>query len=200
MSIDVEPEATRRQKGGKRARTRAALVEAASRLIAEKGYEQVGLEDVAAAAGLSRGAIYYNFKSRDELFLAVVQVTWTPIVAPLIPGVGLHEQMSAAGRYVAREARKRRRHAATALAFRHYLLRQEDLRRRVAAANDKIFARIEDELLKVYPASAFPMPVSDWVRAAYALTDGLVFAYFADPEAFPEVIFVAAFEALAGGG
>jgi AcrR family transcriptional regulator len=62
-----------RPKGEKRARTRAALLESARALIREKGYDRTTLEDVARRAGMTSGAIYGNFKNRDELFIALGQ-------------------------------------------------------------------------------------------------------------------------------
>src|SRR5262249_39683639 len=56
----------RRPKGDKRERTRAALLAAARDLIREKGYAQTTLEDIAERAGMTTGAIYGNFKNRDE--------------------------------------------------------------------------------------------------------------------------------------
>src|SRR5512138_3603371 len=66
-------------KGDKRDRTRATLLEAARTLIREKGYERTTLEDVASRAGMTTGAIYGNFKNRDELFIALGQTYWAPV-------------------------------------------------------------------------------------------------------------------------
>jgi AcrR family transcriptional regulator len=72
-------------KGGKRDRTRAQLIEAAAQVIGEKGYDRVTLEEVAARAGMTRGAIYGNFKNREELILAVVGTRWQPIIPDWSP-------------------------------------------------------------------------------------------------------------------
>ncbi len=72
--------------GGKRDRTRALLIEAAATVIGEKGFDRASLEEIAARAGMTRGAIYGNFKDKEELFLALVQTRWKPIVPPLKPG------------------------------------------------------------------------------------------------------------------
>jgi len=77
-----------RAKGSKRLRTRARLVEAAALVIAEKGYERTSLEDVAVRAGMTRGAIYGNFRNKEDLFLAVVAARWQPIVPPIEAGAG----------------------------------------------------------------------------------------------------------------
>jgi AcrR family transcriptional regulator len=53
-------------------RTRQAIVEAAARLWQERGLHQAGLEEVAAAAGVTRRTIYLHFGGKADLLLAVV--------------------------------------------------------------------------------------------------------------------------------
>lgn len=57
----------------RRARTRAALIEAASSSIARDGYEGASLDALAATAGLSKGAVYTHFPSKIDLFVAVAE-------------------------------------------------------------------------------------------------------------------------------
>src|SRR2546423_7904352 len=52
--------------------TRTTLVEAASEVFADKGYYGASLEEIAEAAGFTRGAIYSNFGNKEELLLAVL--------------------------------------------------------------------------------------------------------------------------------
>jgi len=58
--------------GGKRARTSEKLISAAAAVIGEKGYDRATLEEIAARAGMTRGAVYGNFKNKEELFLALI--------------------------------------------------------------------------------------------------------------------------------
>jgi len=66
-------------KGDKRERTRATLLEAARQLIREQGHEAATLEAIAERAGMTTGAIYGNFKNREELFIALAQAYCAPI-------------------------------------------------------------------------------------------------------------------------
>ena len=53
--------------------TRNLLLDAAEKLFAERGLGGASLEDIADAAGYTRGAIYAHFGSKEELFLAVIE-------------------------------------------------------------------------------------------------------------------------------
>jgi AcrR family transcriptional regulator len=53
--------------------TRSALVEAAADVFARRGFEGASLDEIAEAAGFTRGAIYSNFGSKEDLMLAVVE-------------------------------------------------------------------------------------------------------------------------------
>lgn len=50
------------------ARTRAALLDAAAQTCARKGYAAASVDEIAAAAGYSVGAVYSNFSSKEKLF------------------------------------------------------------------------------------------------------------------------------------
>ena len=53
--------------------TRGALIAAARRLFADRGYEDVPADEIAAAAGVTRGALYHHFTDKRELFDAVFE-------------------------------------------------------------------------------------------------------------------------------
>ncbi len=55
------------------AATRAALVSAARSLFAQRGYADVGTEEIARAAGVSRGALYHQFDGLPGIFRAVFE-------------------------------------------------------------------------------------------------------------------------------
>ena len=52
--------------------TKAALVDAGTRLILEQGYHQTGIQDVLQAAGVPKGSFYYYFPSKEAFGQAVI--------------------------------------------------------------------------------------------------------------------------------
>jgi AcrR family transcriptional regulator len=186
-----------RIKGGKRDRTRASLIEAAAAVIGEKGFDRASLEEIAARAGMTRGAVYGNFKNKEELFLALISTHWEPIIPPLQPGAGLKEQMRILGKTVAREAIARRSYAAAAAAFQLYALTHAPMRRQMTKQNEAIYQRMAKGLVQFVPEKALPMPARQFVRVLDALITGLLFTHFQTPDLITEEIIIAAFEALA---
>jgi AcrR family transcriptional regulator len=55
----------------RRQQTRDHLLEAAGRVFAERGFHGATMDQVAAAAGFTKGAVYSNFQSKEDLFLAL---------------------------------------------------------------------------------------------------------------------------------
>ena len=53
--------------------TRSRILHAAFRTFAEQGYSGATLDDVGAAAGLTKGAVYWHFASKDDLCLALIE-------------------------------------------------------------------------------------------------------------------------------
>ena len=78
--IGHTPPARRRQ-ADRSAATRAALLTAARRLFAEKGFAATGREEIVDAAGVTRGAMYHHFANKEDLFRAVYIELETEIVS-----------------------------------------------------------------------------------------------------------------------
>lgn len=62
-----------RYPAGHKERTRARIVEAAARTFRRKGFAGAGIDEVMRTAGLTAGGFYAHFKSKDELFAAVLE-------------------------------------------------------------------------------------------------------------------------------
>jgi AcrR family transcriptional regulator len=124
--------------------TRSLLLDAAEDVFAEKGFAPATLDDIAHAAGYTKGAIYKHFATKEDLFLAVSDRYWRRYFE------NFAEVMSSAGQVGSREldeiaARWRQlsrdrgaEHAALGHEFTLYLLRNPDARDRVAAKRSEV--------------------------------------------------------------
>jgi AcrR family transcriptional regulator len=72
MSSMNEQQVTPGKRAAQGRATRGQLIEVATRLFAENGYEATSIEAVLTAAGVSRSALYHHFAGKEALFEAVV--------------------------------------------------------------------------------------------------------------------------------
>ena len=72
-------------------RTRAALVASARHLFATKGFEGASLDEIADAAGYTRGAIYRHFANKEDLFFAVSESVNTEVLDAFAEELDLEE-------------------------------------------------------------------------------------------------------------
>ena len=198
MTTDSEEGSRRRQpKGDKRERTRAKLLEAARSLIREKGHEHTTLEDIAERAGMTTGAIYGNFKNRDELFISLGQTYWPPIKPQVKPGSSFAAIMHAMAEATIAAIPDRRAAAVGRLTGLAYTLTHEEMRAQVREITAQSYAFGEQWLRTVIKEEELPIPAGQLVRVLHAMIEGLVFQRLLTPELVPDEIFRAAFGALA---
>ncbi|HEX5713138.1 MAG TPA: TetR/AcrR family transcriptional regulator [Solirubrobacterales bacterium] len=94
--MNVNPE--RRTQAERTDATRAALIAAARRLFAERGYEGVASEEIVRAAGVSRGALYHHFGGKSGLLDAAynqLEAESTERVARVVLGSELESPLEA---------------------------------------------------------------------------------------------------------
>ena len=70
----------RRTQAERRATTRASLIAAAVEMVVRNGTGDVRLNEVAALAGVTKGAIQYHFASKVDLQLAVLEAGWMDLI------------------------------------------------------------------------------------------------------------------------
>jgi AcrR family transcriptional regulator len=87
MSSMTEQQAAPGKRAAQGRATRGQLVEVATRLFAEHGYEGTSIEAVLSAAGVSRGALYYHFAGKEALFEAVVSAVSDQVTMELTEAV-----------------------------------------------------------------------------------------------------------------
>lgn len=74
--------------------TREALVDAAERVFRREGVTRTSLAEIAAEAGVTRGAIYWHFRDKGELLDAMCQRTMLPLDAALANAAGADDPLA----------------------------------------------------------------------------------------------------------
>jgi AcrR family transcriptional regulator len=189
--------------GERRERTRARLVAAAREVIAEKGFHRTSLDEIAARAELTKGAIYDNFASKDELFLAVV-AAWAAERAqrfawPEGRTGSLEERLRKFAQAVIADAPAAEAEAPMRAEFLLYTLTHEDVRQRIAEAAVMRLAAVRERAAKFLAEDELPLPLDQFVLLLEALIPGLIFIRSQNPKLVPDELIVAIFESFARG-
>lgn len=181
-----------------RERTRSRILDAAGKVFAEQGFAAARLEEIAENAGYTRGALYYNFADKDELFLAVLDDRLQAdigVISDLIKSsedpvqlVQALRDRPAAGRKSAAEAR---RWVQLCDEFRLYALKNESARKRLAEHQQHLrdaYTRGITGVLRRIDVSP-PAPPEQLAIMIMALDDGIIRQKRVDPAAVPEGLF-----------
>jgi AcrR family transcriptional regulator len=173
--------------------TRAALVETAARMFMANGYHATSLDAIAREAGFTKGAVYGNFQSKEDLFLEVYAQRAQRFVeetAALIDELGPAETL----RRLARETSTRRGREDGWLAvyfeFWAHVLRNPHLRARFAALRARSRQPLEAALTQVAEADGrrTPWNLTPAVVAMNALQLGLALERLTDPDVVPATL------------
>lgn len=172
--------------------SRARLLDAAADVVARRGYERASVDEIAEAAGLSKGTLYWNFASKAELFQALLEervdrpldevmelVRTAPPDEPTAPAVGAGiARLFAEQPAIVRLMEEYRAAAARDPAVRErYVRRQERLRDTVTET-----LRIRQERLGAVP---FALPPEHLATAFIALAFGLAMEAEVSPDGVP---------------
>jgi AcrR family transcriptional regulator len=126
--------------GGKRDRTRAALAAAALEVVAEKGFAGASLDEIAARAGMTKGAIYSNFRGKAELLLSAMQVRGFSLASRLPPDASLAERLEEMASTVVDLVGRARNEGRMLIEFQLYALSDPELSQEIARMYAEVFA------------------------------------------------------------
>jgi AcrR family transcriptional regulator len=168
---------------------RARVLQAAGEVFADRGFAAASLDQVAAAAGFTKGAVYSNFGSKDDLFLALM----TAEVARRVDVVeaALQETADLRGALAAVGAELSRREATWQLLFLEFwqrAVRDPDVRRAFVASRRDLRARIAEvvsRFLAEHPVRT-GWDAESLTVVLIALSNGLALEALPDPTAVPD--------------
>ena len=172
--------------------TRRHLVDAARRIFARDGFELARVEDIAAAAGKTRGAFYANFRDKEDVFFAIFEENLARDKEQFSLCLGEASSPEARVRALAWHLSaviKDRPRMQLALEFKEYAIRHPRRQKRLADLHAAMCARcVETDLDKLLPEFANATPKQKRAQTAQvgAILDGLALNYMFDPDSLSE--------------
>lgn len=162
----------------RRAMTKTALVEAAADVFARKGFHGASLDEIAEAAGFTRGAIYSNFKSKEDLLLAVVDwysARQLEAFTSVLERAGEGTELDAAAGVWSRMVHRDPTLLALSLELRLHALRDPEFAARLAAANaeqrDRVATLIDEQSRRMNVK--LRLSPQEMAEISWAASDGL---------------------------
>jgi AcrR family transcriptional regulator len=177
----VTPRTTATSRADAQHETRRQLLRAAGRRFLRDGYVATSLVAIAEEAGVTKGAVYSNFESKEDLFLALLRepLTSTEVYAPSLAGAveaaeaaggpdGGPIDAASFGRY-ADSVRPSRRHVALFLETNAAALRSDRVRAFVAQNTREFALELGEGLRDVFDAPhADPLALGLVAQSLYA--------------------------------
>jgi AcrR family transcriptional regulator len=171
--------------------TRARLIQSAEKIFARAGFEAAKLEEIASAAGYTRGAFYANFKDKEDLFLALLEGEISSRIERVRNEIDEFQEPAAkleALRAFLLDVCLDRRWSLLALEFKLFAVRHPQVKARLAAMNRRfvssrvsILHNVMESLDRDLPASANAVAMS-----LSALSNGLTLDHMLDRTVMPE--------------
>lgn len=191
----------RPRRGERRLITRAQLLDAAERVFARDGLRGASVDTIALEAGYSTGAVYSNFKGKEDLFLTLVEERIDPrlakvyekLEAELAAGV---PPLEAAGRFVSM-LRSERDAFLLLIDFWGQAVRDPKAAERFAQRHARLRATVGHLLDAAIPEPS--LPTDQLATTLIALGNGFAIDLLADPDAVPDDLLAHAIGALVRG-
>jgi AcrR family transcriptional regulator len=175
-----------------RQQTRTRLLEAAVQVFSRRGYQVATVDEIAEAAGYSKGAVYSNFSSKEELFLelldqrfALERANWPGLADVIAPA---HDPAPSQEDGYIEAIRTDRDWVILLMEFMLCALRDEKIWRMVQPRIHALQQDMQAALAGLYAERQLQpeIPVEMLPHAIISLGIGLSLQYFMDPPAFPD--------------
>jgi AcrR family transcriptional regulator len=177
----------------KKAMTREKLLDAAATVFARKGFNGASLDDVAEEAGLTKGAVYSNFESKDDLIEALLDarldIPQMGIAGVVDPDASQADQAKQAASLMMSMVEHNREIYLLGVEFSIYLARNPE--RRKPGKHRHAVQQMADfmEATAKEHDRELPLPAYDLAFALFALGQGIVLDWLVNPDDVPDDIF-----------
>jgi AcrR family transcriptional regulator len=175
--------------------TRERLIDAAAAVFAERGYRRAGVEEIAARAGYTIGALYSNFSGKEEVLLALLEQRVGQIAERIVTAALREDAPTDKLRAGAREwmefLDEEPELYALMVEFWTIWVRDDEQRphhgRRFAAVREYIGGLIQQKADEM--GVKMRLPPDQIGAVVLALADGLALQYLANPDAVPKDLY-----------
>jgi AcrR family transcriptional regulator len=182
--------AVRLSRAERREQTRQELISAAEACFVSRGFHASSVDEVAERAGYTKGAVYSNFASKEDLFFAVYERRVEQVLTEVVPGLRQAGAESAFD-WLATAAIERRDRddgwLAVFFEFWAHVLRHPELRDRFAAIHARILEPLADAVRQLAEDRGLALPTdvtaSQVVLAWNAMEIGLGLERLTQPQA-----------------
>ena len=180
--------------------TREHLLDAALEVFSRRGYDAASVDEIAAEAGYSKGAVYSNFSNKEELFLALIDRRFAKesqgyrgIINMMNEGLQLEE-----GSGFKRQVMKDRTWNILMVEFFLYTIREGNHLDEFAARFAQLRGVMEKNLSMLYAnLGKKPMlPVAELPWSVFSLGIGMMLQFYIDPDGLPNGVYERALQQL----
>jgi AcrR family transcriptional regulator len=179
----------------KQAHTRMCLMQAAAKVFARRGLQQASIDEVSEEAGYTKGAFYANFKSKEELFLAMLDERFAERLAEIERIVGgdaePEESARQAGDDFTRAVVADPEWERLFFEFSAYAARNEDFRQELVTRYRALRGRVAEAYRKRAERDGLdiPLPVDQISLMTFAMAKGVALEKLLEPEAVDDELY-----------
>lgn len=180
--------------------TRERLLDAALQVFSQRGYYAASVDEIAAEAGYSKGAVYSNFSNKEELFLALIDrrfakdaQEYSGIINFMNEGLQLEK-----GSDFKEQIMKDFTWNILMVEFFLYAIREGTNRDELATRIEELRGIMEENLSVLYAKlGKKPMlPVAELPWSIFALGIGMMLQFYIDPNGLPKGVYERALQQL----
>jgi AcrR family transcriptional regulator len=180
--------------------TRERLLEAGLQVFSRRGYYAASVDEIAAEAGFSKGAVYSNFESKEDLFLALIDQRFAKD-AETYPGIGsfmVDRLQTGDGPDFKSSVMVDRTWNILMVEFFLLAMRDKTNRDKLASRLEQLRGIMAENLSTIYAKRGKkPMlPIEELPWSIFSLGMGMLLQFYIDPDGLPDGLYERALQHL----